>query len=206
MELNFQYFEKVKYEMEYDAVVKIAFAMKKNARARVRRREELAAKKAANQKGKKGYNTRAKPRAASTATPAGKPVKPPSPSRTARQPAKPVVKEPSASNLNDTVTSKPDQPLNESMTSMASNADHNLTKKSGLNIVKETSEAQLSVVQDAPQEPESGTMNATSGDPLGQTDASAFERADLSGGDNPEGVNSVPANDASGGQNEPVKE
>ena len=52
MNLNFQYFEKIKYEMEFDAIVKIVYAMKKYTRKTIRRREELKAKKAAA-KGKK---------------------------------------------------------------------------------------------------------------------------------------------------------
>lgn len=52
MNLHFQYFEKVKYKMEFDAVIKIVYNMKKYARKKIRRREELAAKKAAA-KGKK---------------------------------------------------------------------------------------------------------------------------------------------------------
>tara|TARA_B110000285_G_C14907006_1_gene506041 strand:+ start:574 stop:771 length:198 start_codon:yes stop_codon:yes gene_type:complete len=52
MKLNFEYFAKVKYDMEFDAVVKIVYNMKKYTRKVIRRREELKAKKAAA-KGKK---------------------------------------------------------------------------------------------------------------------------------------------------------
>lgn len=54
MNLHFQYFERVKYEMEFDAIIKIIYAMKKYTRKKIRRREELAAKKAAAKAKKKG--------------------------------------------------------------------------------------------------------------------------------------------------------
>jgi hypothetical protein len=47
MELNFEFFGKIKYDMEFDAVVKIAYSMKKFARKMSRRRAEKAAKLAA---------------------------------------------------------------------------------------------------------------------------------------------------------------
>lgn len=57
MELTFAYFEKIKREMEFDAIIKIIYRMKKYAKKKIRRREELAAKKAAaakkNKYGKK---------------------------------------------------------------------------------------------------------------------------------------------------------
>ena len=59
MKLNFDYFAKVKYDMEFDAVVKIVYSMKKYARKKIRRREELAAKKAAAKGKKKGLQRRA---------------------------------------------------------------------------------------------------------------------------------------------------
>ena len=71
MELNFIYFEKVKYELEYDAVVKIVYHMKKYTKKMVRRRAELAAKKAAAKGKKKGFVRRGTVAPKATA---GKPV------------------------------------------------------------------------------------------------------------------------------------
>ena len=54
MELNFEYFERIKNQMERDAIIKITYAMKKFARKRrIKRMEAEARKLAAKTKGGK---------------------------------------------------------------------------------------------------------------------------------------------------------
>ena len=71
--------------------------------------------------------------------------------------------------------------MNESVTSMASNAD-NAKPDSSLNLVPQQSEAPQSAVG----EPESA-MKVNDGDPLGQTGASLFNKTDMTGADHSAG-------------------